>query len=320
MNVKFNNNIKLIISDVDETIADLFVPAPSETIQELSTLLSEKRSLFLVSGSGLLSLKTRVADLFPANLRKHILISHCSGAEIVGFDDKGEVLNTPFYSVYDESLTTEQKSKWREIVQQVIAEFHLETYPPEPLNVFKEKYGDNPLVVMFEDRGPQITLEFVNSYNLSDDQINKLKENIPNFDMADLRIPFMEKVGQLLEEAHIPITPRLGGMFALDLAIKGISKTTSVRFALENEKTRKVLGINEEDIHNPNYFEIWGDKFSVLTGTDRHMSEALPEEVRSIDFRIENPEEFPEGYNIVVWDGEKHLHEGLLEYLQSRNP
>ncbi len=319
MNVKFNNDIRLIISDVDETIADLFVPTPLETIQELSKLLSENKSIFLVSGSGFLSLKTRVADLFPLNLRKHILISHCSGAEIMGFDDQGEVLSTPYYSVYDESLTSEQKDKWREIVQQVITEFHLETHPPEPLKVFKEKYGDNPLVVMFEDRGPQITLEFVNSYNLSDDQINKLKENIPNFDMADLRIPFMERIGKLLEEALIPVTPRLGGMFALDLAIKGISKTTSVRFALENEQTRKALNIQEEDLNNPDYFEIWGDKFSVLTGTDRHMSEALPREVRSIDFRVENPDEFPEGYNIVVWDGKKHLHEGLLEYLQSRN-
>lgn len=29
--------------------------------------------------------------------------------------------------------------------------------------------------------------------------------------------------------------------------------------------------------------------------------------------------ELPEGYNIVLWDGEHHLHHGLLEYLQSRH-
>jgi hypothetical protein len=49
------------------------------------------------------------------------------------------------------------------------------------------------------------------------------------------------------------------------------------------------------------------------------MSEALPPEVRSIDFREEDPSEFLEGYNIVLWDGQHHLHHGLLEYLQSRH-
>ena len=28
---------------------------------------------------------------------------------------------------------------------------------------------------------------------------------------------------------------------------------------------------------------------------------------------------FPEGYNIVLWTGQRHLHHGLLEYLQSRH-
>lgn len=51
---------------------------------------------------------------------------------------------------------------------------------------------------------------------------------------------------------------------------------------------------------------------------DRHISEALPKEVRSIDFRKENPKELPAGYNIVVWNGKKQLHDGLLEYLASR--
>ena len=79
------------------------------------------------------------------------------------------------------------------------------------------------------------------------------------------------------------------------------------------------VGLKPEDVQNPTELEVWGDKYSVLHGgTDRHMSEALPPEVRSIDFREENPAEFPEGYNIVLWDGHQHLHHGLLEYLQSR--
>lgn len=49
------------------------------------------------------------------------------------------------------------------------------------------------------------------------------------------------------------------------------------------------------------------------------ISEALPKEVRSISFRQEDSREFLEGYNIVLWDGQKHLHEGLLEYLKLRH-
>lgn len=86
---------------------------------------------------------------------------------------------------------------------------------------------------------------------------------------------------------------------------------------------RKVMAVTEllpEDLTSPSRYEVWGDKYSILHGgTDRHMSEALPATVRSIDFREENPSEFPEGYNIVLWDGQQHLHHGLLEYLQSRH-
>lgn len=317
--IKWNNGTKLVVSDVDETIADLFVPASPEMATELNLFLKEGKSLFLVSGAGFASIKRRVTDLVDPELRKRILVSHCSGAEVRGFDEMGDVLEKPYYSKYDETLNQEQKDKWREIVKQLTAEFHLEPHPTMPVKQFKEQFGNNPLAVMLEDRGPQITFEFVNAYNLTTEQIEQLRNHFPNFDMADLRIPAMERVGQLLEEASVPVTPRLGGMFALDLAIKGVSKTTSVKYALEDVTVLASLGLKREDIQDPQAIEIWGDKFSVINGgTDRHMSEALPQSVRSIDFREENPEEFLPGYNTVVWQGKQHLHEGLLEYLKSR--
>jgi hypothetical protein len=39
--------------------------------------------------------------------------------------------------------------------------------PPMPTTDFRREYGDEPLRVMLDDRGPQITLEFPNSYQLS---------------------------------------------------------------------------------------------------------------------------------------------------------
>jgi len=318
--VAWNNNVKLIVSDVDETLADLFVPASSEMATELNSLLTEGKSLFLVTGAGFASVKRRITDLIDPKLRSKVLVSHCSGAEVRGFGEDGEVLEKSYYSLYDETLTPEQKDKWREIVKKVTTEFHLEPHPTMPVNQFKEQFGDNPLAVMLEDRGPQITFEFVNGYRLTTEQIEALRQHMPNFDMADLRVPVMERVNELLEEAGVPVTPRFGGMFALDLALKGVSKTTSVKFALQKDEVLATIGLKRVDIESPQAVEVWGDKFSVVNGgTDRHMSEALPQTVRSIDFREENPDEFLPGYNTVVWHGQQQLHEGLLEYLQARH-
>jgi hypothetical protein len=38
----------------------------------------------------------------------------------------------------------------------------------------------------------------------------------------------------------------------------------------------------------------------------------------TFDFRDEDPAKLSPDYNIQLWRGNKRLHEGLLEYLQSR--
>ncbi len=174
---------------------------------------------------------------------------------------------------------------------------------------------------MVEDRGPQITFEVVNGYDLSPEQAENLEIEIPlTRGSYDLRIPIIERAAELFAESDLPITPRLAGVFAIDFAVKGVSKTTAVKFVIEHDFILNALGIQKSDINNHEKLEVWGDKFSeVRGGTDRHISEALPKPVRSITFRKENPEEFLKGYNIVVWDGKKQLHDGLLEFLKSRN-
>ena len=121
--VAWNNKVKLIVSDVDETIADLFVSASPEMAAELNSLLGEGKSLFLVSGAGFASIKRRVVDLIKPEYRKRVLVSHCSGAEVKGFDDKGNELERPYYSMYDRMLNQEKKDTWREIVKQITDEF-----------------------------------------------------------------------------------------------------------------------------------------------------------------------------------------------------
>ena len=167
---------------------------------------------------------------------------------------------------------------------------------------------------MYEDRGPQITFEVINAYCL--DEVTKGKLNREySFDSNDLRDAVIREAGILLRDNNVPITARKAGVFAIDFAIKDVSKTTAVKHIVEDEELMNKFGI---DPNNVDELLVLGDKFSSNGGTDRHMSEALNPDVLSITFRRENPDELPTGYNIQIWDGKEELHNGTLEYLKSR--
>ena len=60
----------------------------------------------------------------------------------------------------------------------------------------------------------------------------------------------MERADQLFIETGIPITPRVGGVFAVDFALKGVSKETSVRKVLVDGKILNHVGLMKADIEN----------------------------------------------------------------------
>lgn len=318
--ISWNDQIRLAISDVDETIAEVYTPADPKMIAELSRFLSDGGKLFMVTGGSLKRVQKDITDLINPELRHDILISHCSGSEVWGFTGTGQLREKPFYSVYEDTFTPPMKQAWRDAVDQLIAEFHLRTHPAQPKTDFFKNIGHDPLDVMLDDRGPQITLEVVNGTDLSDEQRSQIRAGMPaTHGKYDLRTPLKERALQLFKAADLPVTPRFGGNFALDFALESVSKTTAIKAVLGMPEVLGTIGLKAGDLDNPQHLEVWGDKYSVLHGgTDRHMSEALSRTVRSIDFRQENPAEFPEDYNILIWDGHKHLHHGLLEYLESR--
>lgn len=317
--VLWNNKLRLVVSVVDETIADVYTPAEPEMIAELNRLLSEGVRLFMVSGGSLRRVTSGITEAIAPELRRNILISHCSGAEVWGFTAEGELRETPFYSLYAASFSDDMKLAWREAVDKLVAEFGFRLHPVEPKLSFRQKYSD-PLDIMYDDRGPQITLELVNATDLTDAQVARLSHDVPlTHGARDLRIPVLERAEQIFADSRVPITPRLGGMFAVDFALAGVSKATSMRRVLEDTEILATIGLTQTDLAMPEAYEIWGDKFSSIRGgTDRHMCEALDPLVRAIDFRAEDPAEFLDGYNIVLWDGTQHLHRGLLEYLKTR--
>lgn len=319
--IKWNDQVRLVLSDVDETIADVYTPAEPEMANELSSFLRDGGKLFMVTGGSMARVERDITSQIDPALRRDILVSHCSGSEVWGFTESGERREKPFYSVYEETFTPELKQRWRDVISQLVKEFDLRPHPAQPKIVFWEEIGRDPLDIMLDDRGPQITMEVVNGTDLTDEQLARLSYEVPlTHGKRDLRTAIQNRATELLGEAAVPITPRFGGNFALDFAVEGVSKTTSIQSVLTMPEVLSTIGLQPSDVQNPHELEIWGDKYSVLHGgTDRHMSEALPPEVRSIDFREEDPAEFPEGYNILLWDGPQHLHHGLLEYLQSKH-
>lgn len=319
--IAWNDHLRLAISDVDETIADVHSVAEPAMIDELSAYLADGGKLFMASGGWLKHIRTNIIDHINPELRQNILVAHCSGSEVWGFDENGEVRPEPFLSAYEAAFTPEMKQSWRSLVEQLIQEFGFRVHNSQPKLQFKQKVGSDPHDIMFEDRGSQITLMLINAFDLSDEQYALIEREVPfTHGQRDLRIPVIERAEELLAEAGLPITPRMAGTTAIDMAARGVSKTTAIQHVLERPEILKTIGLIPEDVHNPaQTIEVWGDRFSALRGgTDRHISEALPPQVRSIDFRKEDPREFPEDYNIVVWDGQQELYRGLLEYLRSR--
>lgn len=79
--LQFNPSLKLVLADVDETIADVYTQATPEMIHALNSFLAEGKALFLVSGGGLQSIRERIIDLLRPELSHRVIVAHCSGAD-----------------------------------------------------------------------------------------------------------------------------------------------------------------------------------------------------------------------------------------------
>src|SRR5688572_13374274 len=117
----WNGSLRLALADVDETIAEVYTPADPEMIKELTSFLQEGHKLFMVTGGSLKRVRTGITDLLPAELRRDILVSHCSGAEVWGFAENGNLREKPFYSIYEETFTDDMKKSWRAVVDQLVS-------------------------------------------------------------------------------------------------------------------------------------------------------------------------------------------------------
>jgi hypothetical protein len=314
--VHWNDKLRLVLSDVDETVADLYRPAGQRMLTALSRLLEQGIALVLITGQSVGNVEERVVMRLPARLRRQIAVGACSGAELWGYSPTGSRDERPLYTA-ENALTGQQTTDWRAVIRQLVREFRLLPVAPGPIADFKRQFGDEPWRVMLEDRGPQITFEFPNAWQLSATAREDMCRQLGfSFEGQDLRVPVAQRACQLLEAHAIPVTARMAGMFALDLAIAGFDKSRAVEQALDPAVLGR-MGLGTT-IPGPKEIEIWGDRFSARAGTDWLMCKPVDYSVRAISFRDEDPKDFPGGYNIQLWDGAHRLQQGLLEFLEGR--
>ena len=287
------DNVKLIFADLDDTLTELYKPATENVQLYLNKLLEEGKIIVIITGQGKENIYDRVINKIKNNLRKNILICGCGGSYIYGFDDNGNINDSPYYSVYEEKLSDEQKILFRKVTKQLVDEFNLITYNKMSRDDFKRISKGNSTTIMLDDRVSQITFEVVNDLRLREEIIKRGKDLIENY--------------------KLPIQVVKAGTFAIDFSVYGVSKTYAVKYIMNN--LLKKFGI--ENIKN-NEIQVWGDKYSLVNGgTDMNMLYGLNKQVLAIDFRNEPEEELDVTYNIKKWNGKKQLCEGLEEYLKS---
>ena len=187
--IVWNSKLRLVLSDVDETMADLYRPAEPGMLDALTRLLDQGIVMILITGQSVDNVEQRVVMGLPARLRQRIAVGGCSGAELWGYSATGERNATAFYQA-DGALTVAQKETWRVVTQQLITEFRLVPFAPMPIDHFRRQHGEEPWQVMLDDRGPQITFEFPNAYALSEAACEQVHRRLgSSFEGRDLRIP-----------------------------------------------------------------------------------------------------------------------------------
>lgn len=297
--ITWNDDVQVVFSDLDETIAGLYRPADEAVVARLSGLLAEGLVLVVATGQGLRSTWDRLIQLLPAGRRVRVLLGACSGAELWTFTRDGSPTRHEAVSG-STSLGADQHRQWRDLVGRLVREFDLDVHQEMDVASFRRVTGGDPRAVMLCDRGSQITIELANCAGPA----------------LDLRRQVYDRALALFAAVGLPVEPILASTFALDLVLQGTSKGRTIDRLRTEPALLAERGVDPAALTSPRLVEVWGDNFAVSGGgIDLRMSESLPAAVRSISFRDIPPGEQPAGFNVVTWNGKHRLEAGLREYL-----
>jgi hypothetical protein len=300
--IRWDPRTRLVISDVDDTIAGVYQPAAPGMIAALKRLLGHGVLLFLVSGCGLANLNRRVVGRLPAALKRQVLVGHCNGAEVVGFDERGEPYERPLFSAAALPAWRIDPIAWRLAVRQLLQEFDLVPYPVMELEAFRAASHGDQRAVMVDDRGVQLSLMFG----------NRLFGSPP----PDLRPELVARAHEHFRRRGLGAVGRIVGVDGVDFVADHVHKGLPVRAlvaygpAFRDELPERIV------LGHPEEAEVWGDRFGAGDqGADLCLALALRPGSRVISFRPLAPKDRLHGTPIRCWPGGRQLHEGLREYL-----
>lgn len=303
--IAWNNSVKLIIADVDDTVSEVFKKVSPEMIKHLENLLEEGKFILFISGQSRTNIYNRLIRFINKKLLNNVLLGHCNGTEVLEFDNLGNIVEKPVFGISDYYDGEVNFDRCKVVIKEVLDSFGLEAIPYMDVNEFKLRTKGSPNFLMIDDRKVQIALDFVNGLTV-DNIIYK----------QDIRIPIIKAVQEQFDKENIHIEANMAGTFAIDFNIRGVCKGLPIKNMINIGQAFNTMTPNKITVSNYEEIEIWGDSFSLSNGgSDYKMSKAFDNKVRAISFRdCDNSEE----NNVYNWNGKYRCNEGLLEYLKTR--
>ncbi len=251
------DSVTLVVSDVDDTLAPPFRDISASLAHALTRLVGKGTILFLVSGQSIGNIERRVVRAFPRPLRRRILVGHCHGAEVFGYDRTGRRVTAPLFSVRDGAAMEGAFGKALTIVTSVLNDHGIAASSPG---------------ILLEDRGVQVTVDF------------------PGHPAAGRREELVTALNERLAEAGLSVEARPAGHLGIDIMTRGVDKSLALRRLLTPVSSRggQAYRLTTPDGQVAGVWdgiEVWGDQFSPPDlDADLRMLAALPPGVRAVNF------------------------------------
>lgn len=304
--IRLANEVKVILTDVDDTVAEAFCEVSQEMVAALEQLLERKMIIFFISGQSFDNVYSRVIQKISEKWYEQIAVSPCNGAEIYRFiKGKGWIRE---YSILDEQVKMGELSV---VADFIIQRFQLCSIPAHTMEVFRANSRGNPCEVMVGNRGVQIAFDFVNGIEPKLFGLSFVQEK---GQVDDIRPLIAREANQFAKENGYHVVAHVAGPYAIDLVFDGVNKGLPIQKKISFGESLSCKIEQGIVLQNCKEIEVWGDSFENANG-DIQMSLALPPEVRTISFRKLSKENRLATYNIVEWNGQYSCNLGLLEYL-----
>jgi hypothetical protein len=286
---------------VDETLAPLFGPAPRRVITGLERLLKRDTFLMLISGQSVENIYERLIRWLHPQLRAHIVVSHCNGAETFGFDADG-LLIRPALVTSVAACADVLVRRAATVLRAAARELGFRCYTLMPVHQFRVATGGDPTALMVDERRVQVSANFVNWIGCSP--------------QSDLRDSLLNEVNHRLRKQRLTFVARHAGAIGVDVVYPHVDKSLPPRamILLDSTPCRPHRHIH---VDAASEIEVWGDRFTSSSGaTDLAILHGLPPGVSAINFRpLEKTDRLPDG--VRQWSGKWPFYDGVAEYLAS---